>query len=140
MEIKLKSKCCCAPVIVEGIPDFIGDEDVCTVNYRCKLCGKPCSLLDSERCTRCGAKCKDRIADYHSDQAILEAQRLVNKGIVKLNEGKCIYKLELLDDDPDYSNVYSMSCCEEWLYLDSTFKYCPYCGKPIEIIEVIEDK
>jgi len=43
------SDCCCAPVRVEGSPDFIGDKvedvDVCTCSYVCTECGKVCDII-----------------------------------------------------------------------------------------------
>lgn len=37
-----RSKCCGARVKIEGMPDFIGSKEVCTVNAVCCHCEKPC--------------------------------------------------------------------------------------------------
>ena len=39
-----KSNCCHAPVTIGGMPDFIGDNYICTVYYICTKCAKPCDL------------------------------------------------------------------------------------------------
>lgn len=42
------SKCCKAEVKSEGIPDFIGSDEVVTVHYVCKKCGEPCDVVNKE--------------------------------------------------------------------------------------------
>jgi len=39
-----KSKCCNAKVRVNGVPDFIGSKEICTISYICLKCGKPCDV------------------------------------------------------------------------------------------------
>ncbi|MBI2591180.1 MAG: hypothetical protein HYW34_00690 [Candidatus Brennerbacteria bacterium] len=39
---KYKSKCCKAEVKIEGIPDFEGGQEVCTMSFVCVKCGKDC--------------------------------------------------------------------------------------------------
>lgn len=39
-----RSKCCNAEVKTNGMPDFIGSKDACTVSYVCLKCNKPCDL------------------------------------------------------------------------------------------------
>ena len=43
---ELKSRCCRCPVITEGMPDFIGDDTIVTVNYFCSCCKKPCNIIE----------------------------------------------------------------------------------------------
>ena len=43
-EENYRSECCNAKVRVDGIPDFIGSDEICTVNYSCTKCGKPCNV------------------------------------------------------------------------------------------------
>lgn len=40
-----KSKCCNAEVRTDGIPDFLGSKDVCTVSFICCKCKKPCDTI-----------------------------------------------------------------------------------------------
>lgn len=44
-----KSKCCNAKVKIEGMPDFIGSEEVCTFSFVCLKCNKPCDVKKSKR-------------------------------------------------------------------------------------------
>jgi len=40
-----RSDCCSAPVKTQkGMPDFIGDNDICTHSFICYKCNKPCNL------------------------------------------------------------------------------------------------
>jgi len=39
-----RSKCCNAEVKTEGMPDFIGSREICTVHYVCLKCGEPCDI------------------------------------------------------------------------------------------------
>ena len=43
------SKCCNAPVSIEGIGDFREQDEVCTQHYSCTKCGKPCDLIIKKR-------------------------------------------------------------------------------------------
>ena len=43
------SKCCKSPVKIKGIPDFIGDNKICTISYSCSACGKPCDIYVSPK-------------------------------------------------------------------------------------------
>lgn len=40
--MKILSKCCKAPIKRGGVPDFIGDDQVCTVYNVCTECGEAC--------------------------------------------------------------------------------------------------
>ncbi len=40
-----KSKCCNAEAGMTGIPDFLGSKAVCTVNFVCLKCNKPCDAV-----------------------------------------------------------------------------------------------
>lgn len=40
-----KSKCCNAKARADGVPDFLGSKEVCTVSYTCLECGKPCDVV-----------------------------------------------------------------------------------------------
>ena len=42
-----RSKCCNAKVRTDGVPDFIGSKEVCTVNYVCLKCNKPCDVSEN---------------------------------------------------------------------------------------------
>ncbi len=44
-----RSKCCDAKVKIDGEPDFIGDDKVCTVSYVCLKCGKPCDVKEEAK-------------------------------------------------------------------------------------------
>ena len=43
------SKCCNAPVMIYGMPDFIGDDQIVTVHYTCTKCQKPCDIYVEKR-------------------------------------------------------------------------------------------
>ena len=43
---ELRSRCCNCEVIAEGMPDFIGDDQVVTVNYFCTCCEQPCDVIE----------------------------------------------------------------------------------------------
>ena len=43
-----KSKCCNAKVRVNGVPDFIGSKEICTVSYICLKCNRPCNVKESK--------------------------------------------------------------------------------------------
>ena len=43
---QLRSECCEQPVRTEGIPDFMGDDTIVTVNYFCTGCEKPCNTIE----------------------------------------------------------------------------------------------
>ena len=40
-----RSKCCNAKARAEGVPDFLGSKEVCTVNYICLKCNKSCNVV-----------------------------------------------------------------------------------------------
>lgn len=40
-----RSKCCNAKARADGVPDFLGSEEVRTVSYTCLKCGKPCDVV-----------------------------------------------------------------------------------------------
>ncbi len=42
-----KSKCCNAEVRTDGVPDFIGSKEVCTINFVCLRCNKSCDVSEN---------------------------------------------------------------------------------------------
>ncbi len=40
-----RSRCCNAEVRTEGMPDFLGSKEVCTVSYVCLKCDKSCNVV-----------------------------------------------------------------------------------------------
>lgn len=40
-----KSKCCSAEVRADGLPDFMGSKEVCTVSFTCLKCNNPCDIV-----------------------------------------------------------------------------------------------
>ena len=46
-----KSECCNAKVRVNGVPDFIGSKEICTVSYVCLKCNRPCNVKESKTTT-----------------------------------------------------------------------------------------
>ena len=40
-----RSQCCKAKVRVDGIPDFLGIKEICTVSYICLKCKKSCNVV-----------------------------------------------------------------------------------------------
>lgn len=44
LEENYRSECCNAKVKARGIPDFIGSDEICTINYVCLKCRKPCKV------------------------------------------------------------------------------------------------
>ena len=47
-QVIYKSKCCKAEVRMNGMPDFIGSKEACTVYYVCLKCNKPCDIVASK--------------------------------------------------------------------------------------------
>lgn len=44
-----RSECCDAKIRVEdGMPDFLGSEEVCTVSFFCTKCNKGCNVKKQE--------------------------------------------------------------------------------------------
>lgn len=43
-----RSKCCNAEIRTDGVPDFLGSKEVCTINYVCLKCNKPCDVLEPQ--------------------------------------------------------------------------------------------
>lgn len=43
-----RSKCCNAEVRTDGMPDFIGSKNICTINYVCLECNNPCTVSESQ--------------------------------------------------------------------------------------------
>ena len=43
-----KSGCCKAEVRADGMPDFLGSKEVCTVSFVCLKCNKPCDIVRLE--------------------------------------------------------------------------------------------
>lgn len=44
LEENYRSECCNAKVKIRGTSDFIGSDEVCTINYVCLKCRKPCNV------------------------------------------------------------------------------------------------
>jgi hypothetical protein len=44
-----RSKCCNAEVRTEGVPDFIGSKEICTVSYVCLKCNRSCDVVESRK-------------------------------------------------------------------------------------------
>jgi hypothetical protein len=42
-----RSKCCNSEVRADGIPDFLGSSEVCTVHYVCLKCNNPCDVVET---------------------------------------------------------------------------------------------
>ena len=42
-----KSKCCNAEVRTDGVPDFIGSKEVCTISFVCLRCDKLCDVSEN---------------------------------------------------------------------------------------------
>jgi len=38
------SRCCGAEVKTDGMPDFLGSDEICTVHFVCLKCNKPCNV------------------------------------------------------------------------------------------------
>ena len=66
-----KSKCCNAGVKVEGLSDFLGSKKVCTVNYVCLECNKPC---DAEKSTA-----KIRTALEEKQEILITKKRIIEE-------------------------------------------------------------
>ena len=39
-----RSKCCSAEVKTEGMPDFLGSKEICTIYFVCLKCNQPCDV------------------------------------------------------------------------------------------------
>jgi len=39
-----RSRCCNAEVKEDGMPDFIGGKEICTISFTCLKCGKGCNV------------------------------------------------------------------------------------------------
>ena len=48
IEQQYRSKCCNAPVKTDGIPDFLGTKEVCTVSFTCTKCKKACDVIQKK--------------------------------------------------------------------------------------------
>ena len=48
IEKKYRSKCCNALVKTEGIPDFPGTKEVCTVSFACTKCDQACDVIQKK--------------------------------------------------------------------------------------------
>lgn len=55
---RYRSKCCKADVKTEGIPDFLGSNEVVTMNFVCLKCKKACNV---ERIKKNKTKGKKRV-------------------------------------------------------------------------------
>jgi len=47
-----KSRCCNAKVRTDGMPDFLGSDEVSTVSFTCLKCNKPCDIVGSKNYKR----------------------------------------------------------------------------------------
>jgi len=48
IESQYRSKCCNAPVKTDGIPDFLGTKEVCTVSSICTKCNQGCDVIQKK--------------------------------------------------------------------------------------------
>lgn len=46
-ERNCRSKCCNAEVRADGLPDFLGSREVCTVSFVCTKCSQDCCIVRS---------------------------------------------------------------------------------------------
>ena len=86
-----KSKCCNAEARTDGMPDFLGSSEVCTVSCICLKCGKSCDVVVPK-----GQKRKTRAAKKSRMSA---AKKRIKDGEKRLDfQGKMLQKLvEFLD-------------------------------------------
>jgi len=77
-----RSKCCNAKVKADGMPDFLGSKEACTVSYICLKCNKPCNV----------AALKDQ---KQKVRAVKEKQRALKKRI-KEGERRLDFQGEML--------------------------------------------
>jgi hypothetical protein len=83
-----RSKCCNAEVKAEGIPDFIGSKEVCTFNFVCLQCNKPCDVVELK-----GHKRKIRAAEkrLQTQEKRLDFQGKVLQKLVEFFDGITIH-------------------------------------------------
>lgn len=96
-----RSKCCNAEVRVDGIPDFLGSKEVCTVSYTCFECDKPCDVMvpkGQKQKVRAVKKPKTKIRTTVKEKQRALKER-IKEGKKRLDfRGKILQKLvELLD-------------------------------------------
>lgn len=79
-----RSECCNAKVRADGKPDFLGSNEVCTVNYVCLKCNKPCDVAAPK-----SQKQKVRVAEK---SGIIELNVNDDIEIRLTREGRRIYR------------------------------------------------
>ena len=81
-----KSKCCNAEVRADGMPDFLGSKEVCTVSFTCLKCNRPCDVVAPK-----GQKRKMRTAE---ESRMSAAKKRIKEGERRLDfQGKVLQKL-----------------------------------------------
>ena len=64
-----RSKCCNAEVRSDGVPDFMGSDEICTISFSCLKCGNACDVVspaEKDRCVVCGKE-TEYAKDTHVD-------------------------------------------------------------------------
>lgn len=84
-----KSKCCNAGVKTEGVPDFTGSKEICTVSYICRKCYKPCDVVTSK--SRKQRALKKRIKEVKKP---LDFQGEVLQKLVEFLDGITIHPIK----------------------------------------------
>ena len=82
-----RSKCCNAKVRADGIPDFLGSKEVCTISFTCLNCGKPCDVMEPE-----GQKQKMHSAEKPARTRLVEKERML---VLKKQIKKQIKRIDL---------------------------------------------
>lgn len=84
VEKMYRSKCCNAGVRMDGMPDFFGSKEVCTVSFTCCKCKKSCDIITpkSQKKKVCAAEKSEMIELNINDDIEIRLTK----------EGKKIYK------------------------------------------------
>jgi len=64
---KYRSKCCDEEVKTEGLPDFMGGSEICTVNFVCLKCGEPCDIKKDNGGIRNFMSPLEELGDYKDE-------------------------------------------------------------------------
>ncbi len=86
-----RSKCCHAKVKIEGIPDFLGRKEVCTYNFSCLRCRKPCDAIKLKGHKRKACTAKKRI---QAQKKRLDFQGKVLRKLLELLDGITIHPVK----------------------------------------------
>lgn len=85
-----RSTCCKAEVRIDGIPDFLGSKEVCTVSFICRKCGRPCDVAEPKE-----RKLKSRVAEKSNVEKIVTTKTRI---VLEEKRSMILQKLiELLD-------------------------------------------